>query len=871
MENIDPKWHATQVKKYVEEMPHYVEYAKTLSEVLTAVANRYAPEAIVQSRPKSLPSFAEKAARKRHKYDNPTFQITDLCGARIIVHTRGNLEAVCRFIRENFVVDEANSDDAAARLGTAEFGYRSVHFVVQVRKPQILGIKVPLTKIGERKAEIQVRTFLQHAWATVTHDRLYKAGFEPPPALKRMASRLAALLEDSEEVIKDFENGMEQYLGHYSTYLDKESRQREMQIQLLVFDSEKEAAKKIPVALKLAQLARDAGDAAHLRQAIKVLQSVEDFVPEPLLVAFNLELGMVLLQISRATHSPQDIKKAYTYLRKAAQEQGGDCASGDCMQEKLRAEAAHVLAVALKESADCRSFSNLAIKCDPRNPYHLLSAFENDPILTPERQVPESLRPALLGAIETCCKHLAAGIEIPRAWFAIARLSFLLDKPYQALDYYAKGIWFYLKNKGAKGEQPWKEEAYKEELLFLDKMAQAGFCHQVGSRGLCGPLGWMSGLLKIGWAVKQDQAKKFADGDKLRLLYKYPADKRVVIISGAALLPAVSEGARYEKLLEAALEGFDGIVICGGTIDGIPGIVGSVAKTLRARQKASFTLISYHPRTMPAQIMLDKENYDKFFVSDGENDFSAAEPLQNWIDLIASGIDPRQVRVLGINGGDISRFEYALALSLGATVGVVESSGRGASGICLDTDWGKSRSLLPLPADPMTLRAFLRPAFPCGFSKEELELMGRKVHEFYLPPPEKRSHKNPSSLPWEYVPEDFRNSSRQQAAFAAGILNNLGYTICERLSRGAAATKFLPEEIELMAEMEHGRWNVERLETGWRYAPKKDTDKQRSPFLKSWKDLPEEIKEYDRNAVKFFPEVFKAVGYHIVKAKGAKA
>jgi hypothetical protein len=33
---------------------------------------------------------------------------------------------------------------------------------------------------------------------------------------------------------------------------------------------------------------------------------------------------------------------------------------------------------------------------------------------------------------------------------------------------------------------------------------------------------------------------------------------------------------------------------------------------------------------------------------------------------------------LGINGGNVSRFEFAIALALGATVGLVESSGRSA-------------------------------------------------------------------------------------------------------------------------------------------------------------------------------------------------
>ena len=44
-----------------------------------------------------------------------------------------------------------------------------------------------------------MRTLLQHAWATLVHDHLYKVEFNPPAHLKREAARIMAKLEDTDE------------------------------------------------------------------------------------------------------------------------------------------------------------------------------------------------------------------------------------------------------------------------------------------------------------------------------------------------------------------------------------------------------------------------------------------------------------------------------------------------------------------------------------------------------------------------------------------------------------------------------------------------------------------------------------------------
>jgi hypothetical protein len=53
----------------------------------------------------------------------------------------------------------------------------------------------------------------------------------------------------------------------------------------------------------------------------------------------------------------------------------------------------------------------------------------------------------------------------------------------------------------------------------------------------------------------------------------------------------------------------------------------------------------------------------------------------------ASGIKPASIRVLGVKGGEISAFEYRLALLLGAKVGILPESGGASRQIAGDQDW----------------------------------------------------------------------------------------------------------------------------------------------------------------------------------------
>ena len=120
----------------------------------------------------------------------------------------------------------------------------------------------------------------------------------------------------------------------------------------------------------------------------------------------------------------------------------------------------------------------------------------------------------------------------------------------------------------------------------------------------------------------------------------------------------------------------------------------------------SFRAIGYLPASVPDDVRVDDERYAELRRTTGE-DFSVAEPLQYWSDVVASGIGPADVRVLAIGGGRISAAEYRMALALGARVGAISGSGGSASELLRDPWWAATARLVELTPDLDVMRDFL--------------------------------------------------------------------------------------------------------------------------------------------------------------------
>ena len=214
-------------------------------------------------------------------------------------------------------------------------------------------------------------------------------------------------------------------------------------------------------------------------------------------------------------------------------------------------------------------------------------------------------------------------------------------------------------------------------------------------------------MLQIGRAVAQDQVSAGCRSPVLaghRLSREeYDRNPTAILVGGSS--PELDGSLRetYGPVLRDALRSFQGIVISGGTTTGIPGLVGDIA---RAHATRKYRLVGYVPSVLPPTGS-ESETYHNYRTQ-GET-FSQREPIQYWTDIISSGADPGNVRLLGINGGRISSFEYSLGLAVGARVGIVSGSGRAADEFLTAEPWWRPDRLTALHPEATLLREFLAP------------------------------------------------------------------------------------------------------------------------------------------------------------------
>jgi hypothetical protein len=210
---------------------------------------------------------------------------------------------------------------------------------------------------------------------------------------------------------------------------------------------------------------------------------------------------------------------------------------------------------------------------------------------------------------------------------------------------------------------------------------------------------WVRNLLVLGWAIKFQNAAALERTKHLATANGTRICLPVVILAGGT--SAEFRMDEYDQRLLGGFESFHGTLIGGGTKAGFSGLVGKI----QAAYPEAINTIGYVPARLPQGAEIDPR-YRQIRTTSGQ-DFSPLEALQSWSDIIVSGIDPAQVKLIGINGGKISAFEYRLALLLGARVGVIESSGRAAADILNDPDWKDSKNFVRLGSDVEEIKGFL--------------------------------------------------------------------------------------------------------------------------------------------------------------------
>lgn len=174
---------------------------------------------------KTFDSICEKIKRKQVKED-PLSKIEDIAGVRVICLYRSDLERIGKIIANNF--DIVRSDTSRTRTETP-FGYSSDHYIV--RFPE----KCKGTRYDDIKdllCEIQIRTILMDAWASVSHHLDYKQEIDIPTTLRVDFNALVGLFYVADTHFDMFREGVEEARTKLTKSIQKGTFELDQEINL---------------------------------------------------------------------------------------------------------------------------------------------------------------------------------------------------------------------------------------------------------------------------------------------------------------------------------------------------------------------------------------------------------------------------------------------------------------------------------------------------------------------------------------------------------------------------------------------------------------------------------------------------------------
>lgn len=183
--------------EYRESLPILQQLDKIVADRLKQLmADNHLYVTAIETRIKTEESLAGKLELKGHKY-NTLNDITDILGGRIITFYTDEVDKIAALVEKTFEIDWDNSVDKRKILDLDRFGYMSLHYICRLPKEVFHDPACPM--LNEIRFELQMRTALQHVWATINHDMGYKTDIEIPREHLRNMNRIAGMLELADE------------------------------------------------------------------------------------------------------------------------------------------------------------------------------------------------------------------------------------------------------------------------------------------------------------------------------------------------------------------------------------------------------------------------------------------------------------------------------------------------------------------------------------------------------------------------------------------------------------------------------------------------------------------------------------------------
>jgi len=888
-----------------------------LTELLRCVITRELSDlsisARVEARTKTIPSYVEKALRRKEDYRDPINEFPDLAGVRVIVPFKEDVSPVQAFVKTYFEVDDDDIEDTFKRHGTRGFGYAGIHFTITLNRDNLnlrrainalsateiativqdsgcseLQQHLPalndiqsdqfksnlraakkwlLTHLCEERlrgvadnwaskpkirAEIQVRTRLQDVWAEFAHDRLYK--MRVPGNWERHASRIAATLEEADEDIERVIRGLDEHCVQYHTSVASRDQEEELEIFASVLEYDED---NVVLTLKICRLARS------LRKWPLVESTLARWVRK-------WEQSKEAKLLKRKFHS--------LFLRRSEHALGRPHPMPEVRRNPELSEILADYGWAKWQQGQKRGryYLQWAIGLNPRNveAYICLGRvfidindvekalwwFERAFTFAPNE-------PRVLAGLLECRIVMDCDLDsVPMARGSLkaatelcgerARMGTFLPEAFFDRSLFAWLLgWTY------------------EGIISFVKAVQ---CSQTASQ-LEDAIARIA-RMSVALSPKTDRIDSLSEDlqerylvirlfEKILRLVQYlrqhtssqsPAEPLVMVLDQSDSSLSNKLG-RFRQLLACSFSRYTGTLWHnGGEIQ---------AKHISECCLAPKEMTGWGARQQQYSPSLADRSVDHLPKQDLN---LIADRLQWWDDVLAQSISAENIKLLVVGGDKLVRFECMLALSLGVKVGVLPESGGAAAEMLRDDFWKDNRSLIRLPFDRETLRHFVCSIPPTVMLGQHREDMARQQHERYRKQGiEDRARREPNLQEWHDLPGVLKEANRRQIDHIETKLKAIGLQLRYVGHSDFEQETLTDKELLPLYEMEHGRWNADYLLDGWRLGPK-SLEEKTSPYLIPWITLTDDIKKYDQIAVESIPDLLKEWGYQIIRDRGSR-
>jgi len=126
---------------------------------------------------------------------------------------------------------------------------------------------------------------------------------------------------------------------------------------------------------------------------------------------------------------------------------------------------------------------------------------------------------------------------------------------------------------------------------------------------------------------------------------------------------------------------------------------------------------------------------------------------------------------------------------------------------------------------------------------------------------------NSSVVAWNKLPQELKDTNREQAEHVAIKLGMIGCTMEEAKNKSISSYEMTEKEVEMLARVEHARWVADKVLQGWTYGKAKDGLRKTNPLLLPYDDLNQAEKDKDINAVRNISKLVGMQGKIIVMLK----